>query len=86
MILDEWREHQRQHGKKRVTVNGTLVAHFLEENAAEEHILLQHQRDLEAQSIREAILGKKAAEEKKREQKAVVELDLTNIPQYEEYR
>ena len=86
MILDEWREHQRQHGKKRVTVNGTLVAHFLEENAAEEQILLQHQRDLEERPIREAVLDKKASEEKERERKEAFELDLTKIPQYEEYR
>jgi putative transposase len=29
LILDEWREHQRQHAQKRVTLNGPLLAQFL---------------------------------------------------------
>ena len=86
LVLDEWREHQRQQGKKRVSVNGTLVAHFLEENVTEERVLLQHQRDLEAQPIRETLLGKKVTDIRMHEQKPVVELDLTMIPRYEEYR
>ncbi|GHO79901.1 hypothetical protein KSD_76720 [Ktedonobacter sp. SOSP1-85] len=32
LILGEWREQQRQHGKKRVTVNAPLLAHFLQSN------------------------------------------------------
>jgi putative transposase len=89
-ILDEWREQQRQHGKKRVTVNGPLLAQFLEEMLAEEEVLLQQQRDHEAQAIREAIVGKRAEHqpvqmEMEAEQSAVV-IDLTRIPQYEEYR
>lgn len=86
LILDEWREQQRQHGKKRVTVNGPLLAKYLQEVFAEEPVLLQRQRDLEEQSIREAILGKKTIETQAREQRKVVELDLSTIPQYEEYR
>jgi putative transposase len=87
LILDEWREQQRQHGKKRVTVNGPLLAQFLEEMMAEEEVLLQRQRDLEAQSIREAILGKQATPVPDvREQREEVTLDLTRIPRYEEYR
>jgi putative transposase len=87
LILDEWREQQRQHGKKRVTVNGPLLAQFLEEMIAEEEVLLQRQRDLEAQSIREAILGKKATlVPDVREQREEVTVDLTRIPRYEEYR
>jgi hypothetical protein len=89
-ILDEWREHQRQHGKKRVTINGPLLAQFLEEMIAEEEVLLQQQRDHEAQSIREAILGKrnmKVTEKlEPREERPVAEVDLTRIPRYEEYR
>lgn len=58
LILEEWRAHHRQHGKKRVSINGPLLAEFLKETAAEERVLLQRQRDLEGQPIREAILGK----------------------------
>ena len=92
VILDEWREHQRQHGKKRMTVNGPLQAHFLEEIATEEHVLLQQQRDLEERSLREAILGKRhpavnaLLQEEQREEDDLDELDLTTIPRYEEYR
>jgi hypothetical protein len=89
-MLDEWREQQRHHGKKRVTVNGPLLAQFLEEMMAEEEVLLQRQRDLEAQSIREAILGKSAVKEpdlrEQRAEREEVVLDLTRIPRYEEYR
>jgi len=88
-ILEEWREQQRQYGKKRVTVNGPLLAQFLEEMLAEEEVLLQQQRDHEAQAIREAIVGKRAEHEvaqvkMEAEQSAIV-IDLTRIPQYEEY-
>ena len=70
-----------------MTVNGPLLAHFLEEVIAEEEVLLQRQRDLEAQSIREAILGKKTiAVPDVREQREEVTVDLTRIPRYEEYR
>lgn len=90
LILDEWREQQRQHGKKRVTVNGPLLAHFLEDMIAEEEVLIQQQRDLEAQSIREALLGKRAAQEPERREvgaeRPEVIVDFTRIPRYEEYR
>ncbi len=52
LILDEWREQQRQHGRKRVSVNGPLLARFLEELVTEEQLLLQQQRDLEGLRIR----------------------------------
>jgi len=57
LILEEWRQQHRQHGQKRVHVNGVLLAQFLEEIAAEEQVLLQRQRDLEGYAIRAAILG-----------------------------
>src|SRR5437588_11311538 len=57
LILDEWRTQQRQHGRKRVSVNGALLAQFLEEIATEEQLLLQRQRDLEGVPVREAIVG-----------------------------
>ncbi|MBA2394458.1 MAG: DDE-type integrase/transposase/recombinase [Ktedonobacteraceae bacterium] len=90
LILDEWREQQRQHGKKRVTVNGPLLAKFLEEMIAEEELLLQQQRDLEAQSIREAILGTLVPltpeSYEQQEIRGEIILDFTNLPRYEEYR
>lgn len=86
LTLEEWREHQRQHSAKRVTVNDPLVARFLEENATEERIFLQRQRDQEAQSLRDALLGTKVTPEKEPEPPEEVELDLTALPRYEEYR
>ena len=64
---------------KRVTVNGPLVARFLEENATEERIFLQRQRDQEAQSLRDALLGTKVIEEKEPEPREEIELDLTKL-------
>ncbi|GAC1347870.1 MAG: TnsA endonuclease N-terminal domain-containing protein [Ktedonobacteraceae bacterium] len=88
VLVDEWREQQRQHGKKRVTVNGPLLARFLEEVALEELVLLQQQRDLEGQSIREAILGPRVSVPTRSEQPEDDddELDLTALPRYKEYR
>ncbi|MFL5653498.1 MAG: Mu transposase C-terminal domain-containing protein [Ktedonobacteraceae bacterium] len=87
LILDEWREHQRQHSRKRVSINGPLLAQFLEELATEEPLLLQQQRDLEGVPIREAIVGRSIV--RRSEPGAEVcdeELDLATLPQYEEYR
>jgi len=88
LLLDEWREQQRQHGQKRVNVNGPLLARFLEEVAMEEEVLLQQQRDLEGHSIREAIVGQRASVPTRSEQPEDDddELDLTSIPRYKEYR
>jgi putative transposase len=89
LILDEWREQQRQHGKKRVTVNGPLLANLLEEMIAEEALLIQQQRDLEGLPIREAIVGQSQmtglpplADLQEMDE----ELDLATLPRYEEYR
>ena len=73
-----------------MTVNGPLLAQFLEEMIAEEEVLLQQQRDHEAQSLREALLGKRVEHlpekvEMEAEQPPVI-VDLTRIPRYEEYR
>jgi len=89
LILEEWRAHQRQHGKKRMSINGPLLAQFLEEIAAEEPVLLQRQRDLEGQTIREAILGNPSVPPEEGPQPQPEEedvLDLATIPRYEEYR
>src|SRR5258707_1573267 len=57
LILDEWREQQRVHHRKRVSIDSSRLAAFLEEVLAEDALLSQQQRDLEGASIREAIVG-----------------------------
>lgn len=92
LILDEWRAHQRQHGKARTQVNGPLQARFLEALEADERMLLQQQRDYEERALRDAILGKKEGEPVVIPDVATVaqrdedDLDFTTIPHYEEYR
>src|SRR5207247_693752 len=92
LILEEWRAQRRQHGQKRLTVNGPLLAQFLEAVAAEEQILLQRQRDLEEQGLRDALLGARTLaplhelERPPDEEDAGDDLDLATIPRYEEYR
>jgi putative transposase len=86
LILEEWREQQRQHSQKRITLNGPLLAQFLQKLENDEALLLQRQRDLEEQTQREALLLRKPLAMKRRESHPRVELDLTKIPQYEEYR
>jgi len=86
LILAEWRQQQRQHGQKRVRVNGALLAQFLADIAAEEQVLLQRQRDLEGQAIRAAICGTPVAPTPPRVQDEEEPLDLATIPQYEAYR
>jgi putative transposase len=89
LILDEWREQQRQHARSRVSIDGPLLARFLEELATEEQLLLQQQRDLEGLLIREAIVGQSQMarqEPSAPEQEIDEELDLATLPRYEEYR
>jgi len=86
LILEEWRAQQRAHGKKRISINGPLLAGFLEEIATEEQLLLQQQQDLEGRPIREAIVGKPWVPEMEPVPEEDEELDLATIPQYEEYR
>jgi len=57
LILDEWREHQRQHAYKRVRLNGPLLAQFLHQVEQEETFSLQHQREYEEQALRQVSLG-----------------------------
>jgi len=59
LILDEWREQQRQHNQKRITMNGPLLAQFLQKLQGDEALLLQRRLDLEEQAQREAILLKR---------------------------
>ena len=92
LILDEWRAQQRQHGQKRLTINGPLLAQFLEDVAAEERILLQRQHDLEEQALRDAILDTQTMAPRHERERTLEEededdaLDLATIPRYEEYR
>lgn len=87
LILDEWREQQRQHNQKRITINGPLLAQFLQKLQGDEAFLLQRQRDLEEQAQREAILLKRLkTPESTLSPPPRIELDLTKISRYGEYR
>lgn len=83
LILAEWRAQQRQHGQKRVRVNGALLGQFLEAITLEEQVLLQRQRDLEGQAIREAMGGKQDAGGPQRVWEEDEAFDLATIPHYE---
>ncbi len=89
LLLDEWREHQRAHHRKRVSVDSALLATFLQDVLAEEALLSQQQRDLEGASIREAIVGQSKTERlppSNADAEMDDELDLATLPHYEEYR
>lgn len=92
LVLDEWRAHQRQHGKARTQINGPLQARFLEELQADERLLLQQQRDYEEHAMRDAVVGNRRVEVATVAASPLPfqgdddELDLTTIPHYEEYR
>jgi putative transposase len=87
VILDEWREHQRQHNHKRVTLNGPRLAEFLRELEKEEAWLLQRQHDLEEQPQREALLTPepRPVQGIRHPDASPIELDLSKIPHYEVY-
>ncbi len=89
LILDEWREQQRTHHRKRMSMDSSLLATFLEEVLTEEPLLKQQQCDLEGISLREAIVGQpKTASLPSSNADAEMddELDLTTLPTLEEYR
>jgi putative transposase len=46
LILDEWREQQRVHQRKRVSIDSARLAAFLKEMFTEEALLSQQQCDL----------------------------------------
>lgn len=87
LILEEWREHQRQRNLKRVTLNGTRLAAFLQELEKDEAWQLQRKLDLEEQPQREAILlpGSHQVEDVPLTDASPIELDLSNLPTYEVY-
>ncbi len=89
LILSEWREQQRAHHRKRISMDSKLLATFLEEVFTEEPLLKQQQYDLEGISLREAIVGRpKMATLPSSNTEASMddELDLTTLPTLEEYR
>ena len=89
LLLDEWREQQRAHHRKRVSMDSSRLAAFLEEVLTEEALLSQQQRDLEGASIREAIIGRSkttSLEPSRADSEMDDELDLTTLPVLEEYR
>ena len=89
LILSEWREQQRAHHRKRVSIDSARLAAFLEEVLTEEALLAQQQRDLEGVSIREAIVGQAETAQIELpidESEPDDELDLTTLPELEEYR
>jgi len=85
LILEEWRAQQRQHHQKRVTLNGPLLAQFLQQVEHDEAVLLQRQRDLEEQAQRAALLTRNTQTVARREAPRRIEVDLTAIALYEEY-
>jgi putative transposase len=86
LILDEWREHQRQHTQKRVTLNGPLLAQFLQRVEQEETFSLQHEREYEEQSLRRACLGPHQELPRSDEAPAEITIDLTRLRPLSEYR
>jgi len=89
LILDEWREQQRVHQRKRVGIDSARLAAFLEEILTEEALLSQQQRNLEEVAIREAIVGptnRAHLETSDTDLERDDELDLTTLPTLEEYR
>jgi hypothetical protein len=87
LILEEWREHLRQHHLKRVTLNGKLLAEFLRELEKDEAWQLQRLRDLEEQPQREVLLmlGSRPVEAIQEPEQAPIEVDLSTLPTYEVY-
>jgi hypothetical protein len=86
LVLEEWREHQRQHQQKRITLNGPLLAQFLNQLKDDETLEEQRQRDHEEHAQRAALLLQTTAERKSRTTLPPIEVDLTRIQPFEEYR
>jgi putative transposase len=86
LILDEWREQQRQHAQKRIALNGPLLAQFLQKLENDEALLLQQQRDFEEHPLRASILLRSQKDPAEASPPPLIEVDLTTIPRYEEYR
>jgi putative transposase len=83
-ILDEWREPQRQHGRKRITLHGPLLGQCLHQREGDEALLLQPQRDLEEQAQRAALLPGAPRVLQPRDEPPEIAVDLTTIRSSEE--
>ncbi len=86
LILDEWREHQRQHAQKRVTLNGPLLAQFLQQVEQEETFSREHEREYEEQALRSASLGSHPQLPRSDEIPPEITIDFTQLRHLEEYR
>ncbi len=86
LILDEWREHQRQHAHKRVTLNGPLLAQFLHQVEQEETFERVHEHEYEEQALRRASLGSHPHLPRSDEIPPEITIDLTQLRHLEEYR
>jgi len=86
LILDEWREHQRQHARKRVTLNGPLLAQFLHQVEQEETFERMQEREYEEQALRRASLGSYPRLPRSEEIPPDITIDMTQLRHLEEYR
>jgi hypothetical protein len=68
-----------QHARKRVTLNGPLLAQFLQQVEQEETFSLQHQREYEEQALRLARLGPHPQLPRSDEIPPEITIDLTNL-------
>lgn len=86
LILSEWREQQRAHHRKRVSIDSSRLAAFLEEMLAEESLLEQQQRDLEGVSIRDAIAGRTRSMDPELGMGATEADDELDLPPFQSWR
>jgi hypothetical protein len=84
--LDEWREHQRHHAHKRVTLNGPLLAQFLRQVEQEEKFSREHEREYEEQALRSACLGSHSPLPRSDEIPPENTIDFTQLRPLSEYR
>jgi hypothetical protein len=86
LILDLWREHQRQHAPKRVTLNGPLLSQFFLRVEQEETFQLSHQREDEEQALGRTCLQRDSEPRSSHEVLPEMTIDLTQLRHLEEDR
>ena len=74
------------HAQKRISINGPLLAQFLQKLENDEALVLQQQRDFEEHPLRTSILLRPQPARLEPGPPPLIELDLATIPRYEEYR
>ncbi|WP_242527485.1 hypothetical protein [Ktedonosporobacter rubrisoli] len=77
---------QRQHAQKRVTLNGPLLAQFLQNVEQEEKFSLQHEREYEEQALRRPCLGPHRELPRSDEVPAEITIDFSQLRPLSEYR